>query len=114
MRRRGARRRAVALAVVVGTTAGGCQGPDRPEAWAPPAVGEANAPAIALGRPVAPLDRTTPYRGLGTWIDIYDDAVWEHPTRSVRLMAERDVRTIYLQTSNFSRGRPFVHPEALA
>lgn len=52
------------------------------------------------------------YRGLGSWIDIYDSA-WAHPAASVREMAERGVRTLYLQTSNFSRGRPFVHREGV-
>lgn len=54
-----------------------------------------------------------PFRGLGTWIDIYDVRTWRHPERSVRAMRERGVRTIYLQTSNFSRGRPFVHLEGV-
>ena len=50
-----------------------------------------------------------PYRGLGTWIDIYDHEVWRRPTRSVRSMAAHGIRTIYLQTSNFKRNQPFVH-----
>jgi hypothetical protein len=54
-------------------------------------------------------DRDGVYRGLGTWIDIYDDEAWRHPSRAVRSMAARGVRTIYLQTSNFHRNRPFVH-----
>lgn len=50
-----------------------------------------------------------PYRGLGTWVDIYDHDVWQHPTRSVRQMATHGIRTIYLQTSNYNRSQPFVH-----
>ena len=56
-------------------------------------------------------DTTEVYRGLGTWIDIYDDA-WDHPGVSVRDMAAAGVRTLYLQTSNFSRRSPFVHHPA--
>ena len=52
-----------------------------------------------------------PYRGLGTWIDIYDHQVWRHPTRSVRSMAEHGIRTVYVQTSNYNRNQPFVHRE---
>ena len=54
-----------------------------------------------------------PYRGLGTWIDIYDHEVWKHPTRSVRSMAAHGIQTIYLQTSNYNRTQPFVHREGV-
>jgi hypothetical protein len=57
-------------------------------------------------------DTTEVYRGLGTWIDIYDEA-WKHPASSVRQMARAGVRTLYLQTSNYSRGRPFVYPDGV-
>jgi hypothetical protein len=56
---------------------------------------------------------TAPYEGLGTWIDIYDTEVWEHPVHAVRSMAAHGIRTIYLQTSNYNRGRPFVYPEGV-
>ncbi|HSJ50893.1 MAG TPA: hypothetical protein VLA90_06345 [Actinomycetota bacterium] len=65
--------------------------------------------AGAVGPEVYP----DPFRGLGTWIDIYDVRAWRHPERSVRAMRDRGVRTIYLQTSNFSRGRQFVHLEGV-
>ena len=56
---------------------------------------------------------TEPYEGLGTWIDIYDTDVWEHPMHAVRSMAAHGIRTIYLQSSNYHRNRPFVHPEGV-
>ena len=56
---------------------------------------------------------TAPYEGFGTWIDIYDTAVWEHPVHAVDSMAAHGVRTIYLQTSNFNRNGPFVHREGV-
>ncbi|HEY8116609.1 MAG TPA: hypothetical protein VIH70_09365, partial [Actinomycetota bacterium] len=56
---------------------------------------------------------TGPYEGLGTWIDIYDTDVWEHPVPAVRSMAAHGIRTIYLQSSNYHRHRPFVHPEGV-
>ena len=56
---------------------------------------------------------TGPYEGLGTWIDIYDTEVWERPVHEVRSMAAHGIRTIYLQTSNYNRHRPFVHPEGV-
>ena len=54
------------------------------------------------------------YGGLGTWIDIYDDEAWEHPAATVRSMVAHGVRTVYLQTSNYSRSQPFVHPGGVA
>ena len=66
------------------------------------------APTIDLGR-----RDDEPYRGLGTWIDIYDHEVWQHPTRTVRRMAAHGIRTIYLQTSNYNRNQPFVHREGV-
>ena len=54
------------------------------------------------------------YGGLGTWIDIYDHQAWNRPVRTVRAMVDHGVRTVYLQTSNYSRNAPFVHPEGVA
>jgi hypothetical protein len=48
------------------------------------------------------------YRGLGTWVDIYDDAAWADPEGAVAAMASHGVRTLYLQTSNYRRGRTIV------
>jgi hypothetical protein len=52
------------------------------------------------------------YRGLGTWIDIYDVA-WRHPGTAIRRMRARGVETLYLETSNFSRGRMLVFPDGV-
>jgi hypothetical protein len=50
------------------------------------------------------------FRGLGTWVDIYDDAAWGNPLRAVAVMRARGVRTLYLQTSNYNRHRAMVFP----
>jgi hypothetical protein len=42
------------------------------------------------------------YRGLGTWVDIYDGALWNDPSAAVQTMQADGIRTIYLQSSNFS------------
>ncbi len=42
------------------------------------------------------------FTGLGTWIDIFERA-YRHPAAAVERMAGLGVRTIYLQTSNFTR-----------
>jgi len=61
----------------------------------------------------APRPATQPYEGLGTWIDIYDTEVWEHPVHAVGSMAAHGIGTIYLQSSNYNRNKPFVHPDGV-
>jgi hypothetical protein len=41
------------------------------------------------------------YRGLGTWVDMYDAKAWADPTAAVADMASHGVRTLYLETANF-------------
>ena len=43
------------------------------------------------------------YRGLGTWVDIYDDPAWADPEGTVAAMAANHVRTLYIETSNYRR-----------
>ena len=90
---------AVALAVVVG------------------AVFAAIVPSGAQVVPTFPPPRSggdiNAYRGLGTWVDIFDSS-YSRPRRAVRSMAKRGVRTLYLETSNFSHHRPFVHKAKVA
>ena len=94
---------------------------------APAGIGPTAAKPVGrlLGLPPEPTSTvpnpTTPsggrasldvYRGLGTWIDIYDVA-WRHPETAIRRMRARGVETLYLETSNFSRGRMMVFPDGL-
>jgi len=138
MRRRSAR--AFALAVVSIGMVGACvsspdvvataQAPARPERIASVAPGpdpSAASPSSAadsteLGsvgeegsRPDRePGEAADVYGGLGTWIDIYDHEAWKRPAATVRSMVAHGVRTVYLQTSNYSRKQPFVHPGGVA
>ena len=54
------------------------------------------------------------YRGLGTWVDIYDSNQWNHPLRAVRNMKRRGVRTIYLETGNYNSDSAIVHRAAVS
>ncbi len=51
------------------------------------------------------------YRGLGTWVDVYETGVWNDPEGAVERMQARGIQTVYLQTSNYSRGTAIVFPE---
>jgi hypothetical protein len=114
--------RSLALGLVLVTLVAACDGSPETAATIGPAAGGVGPPApVEPSGPAGPEPPTVtvggaiaqddPYRGLGTWIDIYDVEAWRRPEATVRAMRDRGVRTIYLQTSNFNRGRPFVHPE---
>jgi hypothetical protein len=53
------------------------------------------------------------YAGLGTWVDIYAKATWAQPQRAVAAMARDGVRTLYLQTGNYSQHVDLVRRRAL-
>ena len=43
----------------------------------------------------------TAYRGLGTWVDLYDSAAWNDPAAAVKDMASHGVRTLFIETANY-------------
>ena len=51
-----------------------------------------------------------PFRGLGVWVDIYDEEAWADPAAAVTDMEAHGVRTLFLQTSNADRPGSFVFP----
>jgi hypothetical protein len=53
------------------------------------------------------------YAGLGTWVDIYATTTWANPQRGVAAMARDGVKTLYLQTGNYSQRSDLVRPRAL-
>jgi hypothetical protein len=55
----------------------------------------------------------SPYAGLGTWADIFATSTWAEPERAVAAMARIGVRTLYLQTGNYSQPTDLVRPRAL-
>jgi len=55
-----------------------------------------------------------PYEGLAAWVDIFDDGPWDHPTRMVRRLAKRGVRSIFVQTSTYGMHDGILHRKALS
>jgi hypothetical protein len=53
------------------------------------------------------------YRGLGTWVDIYDGPLFRAPERAVQGMKRRGVRTLYLETGNYRTATDVVQPAAI-
>jgi hypothetical protein len=67
----------------------------------PTALTPNEAPAALTPAPPALAEPTLDaYRGLGSWIDIYDDRAWNNPSAAVADMAKHGVRTLYIETSN--------------
>jgi hypothetical protein len=55
-----------------------------------------------------------PFRGLGAWVDIFEERAWARPAKAVADMASHGVRTLYLQTSNYSQDDAIVHPAGVS
>ncbi|HEX9890820.1 MAG TPA: hypothetical protein VGB28_02000 [Actinomycetota bacterium] len=70
---------------------------------------------LVLGLPAAPPAQAagslSAYRGLGAWVDIYDPAAWRRPGRVVARLADRGVRTLYLETNNYHSPGKIRYPE---
>ena len=73
---------------------------------APPGVGATTTSAAAPS--------IEAFRGLGAWVDIFEDRAWARPAKAVADMASYGVRTLYLQTSNYSQDDAIVHPAGVA
>jgi hypothetical protein len=54
------------------------------------------------------------YRGLGGWVDLFEERAWRRPAAAVADMANHGVRTLYLETSNYSQRRAVVDPIGVA
>jgi hypothetical protein len=61
------------------------------------------------GQATSPPDLDA-YRGLGTWVDIYDKHQYYNPAPTVAQMAARGVRTLYLETGNYKAKKDMVFP----
>jgi hypothetical protein len=72
-------------------------------------------PAMIRAAP-APRPAVTPaavYGGLGSWLDIFAAGAWSDPVALVAQAKAAGVRTLYLQTSNYSRRAAIVRPAAV-
>jgi hypothetical protein len=69
-------------------------------------VGAATAPA-------AERADASVFGGLGTWVDIYDGAVYAAPERTAQRIASRQVRTVWVETANDGAAVDVVDPVRL-
>ena len=68
---------------------------------------------VPATRASVPSRQPTAYAGLGTWVDIYATSAWAEPERAVAAMEHVGVRTLYLQTGNYSQRADLVRRRAL-
>jgi hypothetical protein len=72
-----------------------------------------SAPATESSSGTA-VSASTVYGGLGTWLDIYAGSSWSNPSAVVARARKKGARTLYLQTSNYSRSADVMHPAQLS
>ncbi len=69
-------------------------------------------------RPAIPAQAASPhvlaFRGLGTWVDLFDTTQRADPEAAVAQMHADGVRTLYLETSNFSAASAIVSPSTVS
>jgi hypothetical protein len=70
------------------------------------------APAAAADSRGALLAQT--YSGLGSWIDIFDDAAWEDPEAAVRAMDRKGATILFLQSASSRPGPAVFRPARTA
>ena len=54
------------------------------------------------------------YRGLASWVDIYDDRAWADPDAAVRDMANHGVRTLFVETGSSKSKTAVFDPQGQA
>ena len=74
--------------------------------------------AIAVLVAVSPISAaeradSTVFGGLGTWVDIYDRAVYTAPDRTAQRMAARRIKTVWVETANYGASVDVVDPVRL-
>jgi len=72
--------------------------------------------ACAAASPQPRADRAgtlSVYGGLGSWIDIFAGPVWSKPRGVAATMRANGVRTLYVQTGNYSQATDVVRPQAV-
>jgi hypothetical protein len=67
----------------------------------------------AAAAPAAERADASVFGGLGTWVDIYDGAVYAAPERAAQRIAARDVRMVWVETANDGAKVDVVNPVQL-
>ena len=71
------------------------------------------AAAASLAGPSRSAAASDVYKGLGTWVDVYDAKAFAQPEATAAAIASHGVRTVYVETSNSKQTADIVKPNAL-
>jgi hypothetical protein len=63
------------------------------------------APMAPAEPSVAGAPKLESYRGLGAWVDLFENRAWRRPGKAVANMKAHGVRTLFLETSNYRQRR---------
>lgn len=69
--------------------------------------------AAAAAAPGAERADAAVFGGLGTWVDIYDGAIYAAPERAAQRIAARHVKTVWVETANYGASVDVVEPVRL-
>ena len=67
----------------------------------------------ASAAPAAENADSSVFGGLGTWVDIYDGAVYAAPEATAPRIAARGVKTVWVETANYRASTDVVKPAQL-
>ncbi len=82
--------------------------------------------ALSLGAVLSPLGgpaavgaggkakRAAVFRGVGAWVDIFDDRGWADPEGTILALRNEGVKTLYLETCNYSCKADLHRPNSLS
>lgn len=65
------------------------------------------------GRPWHPEVSPAAFKGLGSWVDLYDGPAWQDPAATVARLHSHGVRTLFLETTNYRSDSDLAHPGAV-
>jgi hypothetical protein len=68
---------------------------------------------VVSSAPAAGNGDASVFGGLGTWIDIYDRALYTTPDRTAQRIAARKVKTVWVETANYGAPLDVVDPVRL-
>ena len=69
--------------------------------------------AAAAAAPASEHADAAVFGGLGTWVDIYDGAIYAAPERAAQRIAARRVKTVWVETANYGASVDVVEPVRL-
>jgi hypothetical protein len=69
--------------------------------------------AAAAAAPASEHADAAVFGGLGTWVDIYDGAIYAAPERAAQRIAARRVKTVWVETANYGASVDVVEPVGL-